>query len=196
MAEVTVVLTMAEPGSHRAVSSPPGGAAWVLALGSILAAWLLSGCGGAPFDGTTYRGDGFAFRVPAAPPRWTPLRHSHAGLAFRDEASRATILLNGRCHVDGEDVPLVALTNHLFMQFTERQIERQEVVPFDGREAMHTELGAKLDGVPMRFDVWVLKKDGCVYDLVYFAPPETAAQGLADFRRVVQGFSATRSDGD
>ena len=36
----------------------------------------------------------------------------------------------------------------------------------DGREAMHTVMSAKLDGVPKMFDAYVLKKDGCVYDFV------------------------------
>ena len=77
--------------------------------------------------------------------------------------------MNGRCGVDGEDVPLAALTQHLFLRFTEREIVEQAVVPFDRREAMRTVVIAKLDGVPMKFDVWVLKKDGCVYDLDYMA---------------------------
>jgi hypothetical protein len=48
---------------------------------------------------------------------------------------------------------------------------------------------ALLDGVPMRYDVWVLKKDGCVYDLLYFAPPATFERGLAAFGGLVQGFT-------
>jgi len=76
------------------------------------------------------------------------------------------VLVNGRCGQDGDDVPLLALTQHLFMSFTEREIVEQTVVPMDGREAMHTVMRAKLDGVPKVFNAYVLKKDGCVYDLV------------------------------
>ena len=47
-------------------------------------------------------------------------------------------MVNGRCGKDGEDVPLASLTQHLFLGFTEREIDcEQTVVPFDGREAMH-----------------------------------------------------------
>ena len=66
----------------------------------------------------------------------------------------------------GYNGPLLALTQHLFISFTEREILEQTIVPMDGREAMHTVMRAKLDGVPKVFDVYVLKKDGCVYDLV------------------------------
>ena len=109
------------------------------------------GCGGPRFDGSVYRGDGFAFRVPPLAPGWERVEQTHAALTFRDRANRASILVNGRCGLDGDDVPLGALTNHLFLQFTERDIETQEVVPFDGREAMHTRMSAKLDGVPLRY---------------------------------------------
>ena len=45
----------------------------------------------------------------------------------------------------------------------------QQLVEMDGREALRTHLIAKLDGVPKRFTVYVLKKDGCVYDFLHVA---------------------------
>lgn len=174
----------------RPCSSGPGAAAALTACATILTA-----CAGGHFDGTLYRGDGFAFRIPAPPAAWERLDVSHAALAFRDPASRATIMLNGRCGRDAADVPLSALTNHLFLQFTDRQVKLQELVPFDGREAMHTSLVAKLDGVLMAYDVWVLKKDGCVYDLLYLAPPADADRGLEAFHGLVHGFATVDPDG-
>jgi hypothetical protein len=35
-----------------------------------------------------------------------------------------------------------------------------------------------------------MKKDGCVYDLVYIAPPEQFGAGIGAFSRFVDGFSA------
>jgi len=155
----------------------------------------LAGCASA-FDGSTYRGDGFAFQVGPIPPSWQRIKVSEGALAFRDEAKGATIAASGRCGKDGDDVPLVALTQHLFLQFTDRQILEQQVVPFDKREAIHTVLVAKLDGVPQKFDVWVLKKDGCVYDLYYLAPPDRFDSGVGEFERFVQGFSTVSDHAD
>jgi hypothetical protein len=161
----------------------------------VLAAALLGAGCGAAFDGTTYRGKGIAFEVPAQPESWQALDVSHAAIAFRDVSNDATIAVNGRCGKDAPDVPLVSLTQHLFLQFTEREILTQEVMPFDQREAMHTVMLAKLDGVPKKFDVWVLKKDGCVYDLLFIASPERFEAGIELFRRFAQGFKALPSDG-
>src|SRR5260221_535043 len=123
---------------------------------------LTIGCGGARFDGGMYHGEGFTFRVATPPATWERMEVEGGALTFRDRANDATIAVNGRCDSVDDDVPLPALTQHLFLQFTEREIVSQEIVPFDRREAMHTVLVAKLDGVPKKFDVWVLKKDGCV----------------------------------
>jgi hypothetical protein len=155
----------------------------------------LAACGGPSFNGTVYRGSDIAFRVPQAPPSWQRLAVSDAALAFRDDEHGATIAVNGRCRGE-DDVPLASLTQHLFLQFTERDVLKQEVVPFDGREAMHTVLSAKLDGVPKVFDLWVLKKDGCVYDLIYIAEPARYAAGEPAFSRLVRGFSTLPADAD
>lgn len=156
----------------------------------------LAGCGGPSFNGTTYRADGVVFRIGPTPAGWRRIDVSHGSLAFRDDARDATIAVNGRCGADGDDVPLTALTQHLFLQFTEREILEQKTVPMDGREAMNTVLQAKLDGVPKKFDVWVLKKDGCVYDLYYIAQPDHFDQGVAEFDRFVHGFSTAPDHAD
>lgn len=165
------------------------GSPWFAPLCFVLA----SGCA-APFDGAVYRGDDVAFRVPERPSTWRQIQAEGAGVAFRDEAGGATIAVNGRCGKDAQDAPLAALTQHLFLMFTERETSHEEVVPFDGREALHTVMKAKLDGVPKKFDVWVLKKDGCVYDLYFIADPERFDEGVGAFRKFVSGFSAVPVD--
>ena len=131
------------------------------------------------FDGTLYRGRTTAFRVSPIPASWHRVSLSAADLAFRDEAHEASILINSRCNSSDREAPLVALTDHLIIGTTDRHAVREETLPFDGREARHTLLRAKLDGVAMDYDIYVLKKDGCVYDLVYVAPPAAPASPSA-----------------
>jgi hypothetical protein len=122
--------------------------------------------------------------VPAS---WRPIEVEGALVAFRDESSAATVAVSGRCGLDGDDVPLSALTHHLFLQFTEREISSQKLTELDGREALRTELKAKLDGVPMHYLVYVLKKDGCVYDFMLIGASDSS--GVSNFERFVQGFA-------
>jgi hypothetical protein len=146
---------------------------------------LLSACGSS-FDGRVYRKGELAFRVGPIPPSWRRIEVDQTLIAFRDDTNEATMAVNGRCGVDGDDVPLSALTQHLFLQFTDRELRSQELLDLDGREALRSELVGKLDGVPKHYVVYVLKKDGCVYDFVRVA---NDGGGRAEFDRFVLGFS-------
>jgi hypothetical protein len=145
-------------------------------------------CGhGAALEGDVLQKGEARIKVGPVPATWRPVQVTGADLAFRDEQREGSALFDARCGQRDDDAPLTALTQHLIMGTTEREFDSQEVVPFDRREAMHTVLRAKLDGVPMQYDIYVMKKDGCVIDLVYVAPPGRFADGSGDFQRFVQG---------
>ena len=148
------------------------------------------GCGGGrSFDAGVFRqGEHIAFRVPEPPASWRRLEMAQASLAFRDDAAGASVLVNAQCKRADDDTPLAALTNHLLIGTTERQLESQTVAPFDGREALQPKVRAKLDGVPFAFDIFVLKKDGCIYDFVLVAPEESAEASRPTFEGWVRGF--------
>ncbi len=166
--------------------------AWARAVGggalSVLVSMLLACGASVAFDGETYRDAQVAFRVPRAPSEWRPVKVSDAKLAFRDDTRGASVLVTARCGIPSDDVPLQSLTGQLVMGTTEREYLSEEVIALDNREAMHTVLRAKLDGVKMSYDVYVMKKDGCVYDLVYVAPPEQLESGKATFEAFCTGF--------
>jgi hypothetical protein len=159
---------------------------------------LCAACGSAQsgLEGAVYRSDRVAFKVGEVPASWTVIRVDAANVAYRDEPNRASVLANGRCGRKDDDTPLSALTAHLVMGTTAREIASQETIPFDGREAMHTRMQAKLDGVPMAYDLYVLKKDGCVYDLVYVGDPRAFESGVPAFERFVSGFHTLSGAGD
>lgn len=145
-------------------------------------------------QGVVRKGD-LRVEVGPVPDSWRRVQVEGADLAFRDDARGGSALFDVRCGSRDNDAPLSILTQNLVMGTTERDFETQEVVPFDRREAMHSKLLAKLDGVPMRYDIYVMKKDGCVYDLVYIAEPERFAEGAADFERFVAGVHAMSAQG-
>lgn len=148
-----------------------------------------AGCGPS-FDGRLYDGHGIRFISGEPAASWRQIEVGGALLAFRDDAKEATVAVNGRCGKDAEDTSLQALTQHLFLLFTERRIEEQRLGSLDGREALRTTMVAKLDGVEKSFAVWVLKKDGCVYDFLYISRPETFSGGVTRFDAFVQEFRA------
>ena len=165
---------------------PPG-------LSRFLSAGLLCtlgvACASSGFDGRVYQNGGLRFRVGQMPNGWRAIDADNALIAFRDDAANATVALNGRCHVDGDDVPLASLTQHLFLEFTDRGEATQKTLSLDGREALRTEIDASLDGVKKHYVVYVLKKNGCVYDFMYIAAPDSSVGAAATFDGFVQGFA-------
>jgi hypothetical protein len=166
--------------------------------GALIAVLVLSACGasaGPSFDGAVYRRGPLAFQIGAVPAGWRSVEVNHAALAYRDDGHAASVLLNARCHRPDESTPLVALTNHLLIGSTERNVVSQEVEPFDGREALHTKMRAKWDGVPIAFDIYVTKKDGCIYDFVYMGDPSAFDGGARDFEDFVRSFRTLPGSG-
>ena len=161
----------------------------------VFAAWAACGGRQRSFDGTTYRDGPVAFQIAPTPPTWRAVDVTDASLAYRDEAHGASVLLNARCHRPDEGTPLVALTNHLLIGATEREVLSQESEPFDGREALHTRMRAKWDGVPIAFDIFVMKKDGCSYDFVYMGDPGGFDAGAPAFESFARGFRTLPGSG-
>lgn len=96
------------------------------------------------------------------------------------------------CREDSESAPLSALTNRMLIGYTERVERSSELVDLDHREALHTILDVKLDGVPLTLDLFVMKRDGCIFDLSFAAPVARYPEGKADFDRFVHGFVLAR----
>lgn len=160
-------------------------------FGAFLTALALSclsgGCGASKLQNNVFDDGTLRFRIGPIPSNWHPVQ-SEALMAFRNDQAHATVAVNGRCRKDGDDVPLSALTHHLFLAFTERTVIAERQFELDGRAAQRTELMAKLDGVPKSFTVVVLKKDGCVFDFLRIAEVGSS-QSTSDFDRFVEGFA-------
>lgn len=167
------LLTSAAPVAHRMLRAllPP----------CLLLLLLPAGCGGA-----RARPDG-GYRVGAMPAPWRQLKVEDNDLGYFIDATGHTMAVNATCE-GHQDPPLEVLTRHLLMGFTEQQLRAQSHQPVDGREALRSRYGAKLDGVPVELLLVVLKKDGCVYDFSYIAPPALFERHAADFDRLVSGF--------
>lgn len=171
----------------------------VFGLVVIASGFFGAGCAGTggrgTFEGNVYRNGKIAFQLPDPPPSWRRIEVEDASIAFRDDEHAASVLLNARCLSADDRTPLVALTNHLLIGATEREYLSQAPEPFDGREALHTKVKAKWDGVPMGIDIYVLSKDGCVYDFVYLGAPDTFDRGASAFESFVRGFRTLPGSG-
>lgn len=151
---------------------------------------LLSACGSTvALEGRVYRGEETSYRIGELDEGWQRINAPDNDLAFRNEAQHAVIQVNATCD-PLSDVPLSALTNHLLIGFTEREIEDQRLSPLDGREALRTAVSAKLDGVARDLILYVMKKDGCTYDFsLIVRPGASSAPTIESFDDFVASFA-------
>jgi len=128
----------------------------------------------------------YGFGDPGA--GWEPItRGKHVQVAWIERTLGAVIELHAQCDDQG-DSSLEQYTDHLRLDWTGWTERSQTKVMIERREALRTVVDAALDGVARRNDFVVLKKNGCLFDLRYSAPPDHYDQGLPAFDRVLGGF--------
>ncbi len=127
------------------------------------------------------------FQVPPPPAPWRRVDAPDGDLAWLHPEARAAIAVNAACS-GHRDAPLVILMNDLLIGTTDRQVLLAESTMLDGREALHQVVAVRVDGVALVYDLYVLKKDGCVYDLTLVAPPRSYERASAEFVELVARF--------
>ena len=120
---------------------------------------------------------------------WRRLYLKGADLAWINQRGDSIVLVNSQCK-EAKDIPLVALTSQLLIGMTEQSIESQTALPWSEREALETVVTAKIDGVPRKLSIFVLKKNSCVYDIVFAAPPQFFDTEIVAYQAIRDQFDA------
>ena len=169
----------------------------ILFMGLFMGFAALSGCAHnprtvwSPGERTLCAGR-ICYRVGALGTGWQLVHEEGTEIGFFNKRISAVIQGNATCRDDAEAAPLASLTDHLLIGYTDRVVSKTETVAVDGREALHSVYRAKLDGVPLVLDLYVLKRNGCIFDLSYVAPPDRYEDGGVDFGDFVAGFADAR----
>jgi hypothetical protein len=162
----------------------------------VLLGLLVASCGGSQsFRDRIYDNGAVRYRVGALAEGFQEVAVGDNDLAWH-HPSFGTISVNSTCK-QYEDVPASALVNQLLMGTTERVYRVEETVTLDGRAAQHVLADVEMDGVPITIDIYLVVKDGCVYDLTHVAARERAQAARPLFERFVSAFAVieTRASG-
>jgi hypothetical protein len=173
-----------------------GTAARCARLAVLGAALVLTGCRGWRNHGDTFYGavagkrakqeTTYTFGSPGD--AWRPARDfPGVQVAWVNTELSAIITIHAQCEEQG-DSSLDQYTDHLRIDWTDWVVVSQEKLTLIGRDALRTVVNGRLDGIPRTNELVVVKKNGCLFDLIYSASPAYFDAGRADFAQVVAGF--------
>ena len=159
-------------------------------MSAVVAALVLSGCatGGPRVENGVFRApERFRVTVPGA--EWDVAAASRAELELRHRATRAGISANVECGGEAARRDVTVLARRLFLGLRSRVLENGTAT-LGGAPAMRAVVEARVSGSddPMRLEAYVMKAEGCVYDLVYAAPAASFEEQRPDFQRFIDSF--------
>lgn len=120
--------------------------------------------------------------------QWRSVKPGSADKAWFHDGIGASLYADSNCATRFDDRPLPKLAEAVVYGMASGEPLREEPLTVDGRDAWMRVADAQIDGVTLRVGVVVLKKDECVYDLLYLAPPTTFDTGWPAFESVIAGF--------
>lgn len=147
----------------------------------------LAGCAaGRTVDGV-FHAPQERYQVRPPGPPWVPASLDPDRLAFRAPDLQAAMALWEDC-ASPEPGELRWVAHHLFFGLKDRQTVARETLRVGGRPAVRTRLTGDLDGERVALEAVSLRHHGCLYDLVYVAPPGRFDAGRPAFEAFVGSF--------
>lgn len=135
-----------------------------------------------------YLSDRSYFTVGALPESWKRMRVQAHAIAFHNSDLKATIATDAFCGPSYEDISLKLLTSHMLAGIADYQIEETKEFILDDRGALRTVASGKVDGIPLVFDIVVIKKNKCNIDLMCMAPQGDYPLAAGDFEHFFSSF--------
>jgi hypothetical protein len=110
-------------------------------------------------------------------------------VAFQSSRTAAVISINSSCRptqrAELDHMDLQALTNQLTYGITDPAKRSERNLTIQSVPALESQVEGRMNGNPIAIKTVVLRKNSCVYDLLYMAPPAHFAENEPDFDHFV-----------
>lgn len=137
---------------------------------------------------TVYFSNRDTFDVGELPPTWKKIDVDAYAIAFHNDMLGTTISVDAWCGPAFEDSPLPTLTSQMMAGVADYKIESTEEFMLDRRGALRTVATGRVDGVYLTYDIVVLKKNDCNFDLMLISPMGNYLAARPDFENFFYAF--------
>ena len=145
--------------------------------------FAIVGCAGTRIEEGVFRGPNYRVTLPAD---WDVIADGRADLALSQRTGGGAMLVNATCEGRETGRPLDVLMRHLLFGLRDRRVVERDEMAVNGHPAARALFEGSTDAGPVLGEAYVVKRAGCVYDLLYVAPTASFAEGREVFRRFVQ----------
>ncbi len=143
---------------------------------------------------TSYKQDkvyikgGKHYLVGQLPSQWQRVQVSQNVITFYNKQDEASITTDAFCGESFVDRPLDILASELASALTDLNTISTDRFMLDKRESYRQKVFGKMDGVPVKMDIVVIKKNSCNFDFVAVMPPKNSTKITKDFEQFFNGF--------
>lgn len=158
----------------------------LLALVGLVAAGL-PGCFG---GGKIIRASDYDAAVPEG---WKEHEKGESDRAYR-LPSGSLVTVTSSCHKHA-DADLHVLTRHLLMGTRDVSFRKQSYLEVNGAKGLYSSVEARLDRKPIRFEVFVISKNDCIFDFTLMNRGRIPEKDILDFQSFFTSFRYGKNAG-
>ena len=138
-------------------------------------------------EGRVYRSANTSYEIGELGDKWRRINIEGGDLAFLNDKLGATITVNSTCKKK-MNYSLEALSESLLIGIKDKQLVERNKLTINNEKALSSIYTGKLDGVPLKLNAVVFKKDDCIYDFTYASSPGNFDSGFSDFEEFISKF--------
>lgn len=138
-------------------------------------------------SGKTTTAQGVSFNQPAKP--FEPAAVKDADKAWQNKDNGNMISYLSTCN-DSADPTLQAARGDFFNSVSNLKIIKENELIYNGREALATVAEGTVDGVKMRLELLLFKKNNCMYTLSYVALANSFNDNHEQYKQFAESFQA------
>ncbi|MBI4404613.1 MAG: hypothetical protein HY537_10650 [Deltaproteobacteria bacterium] len=118
------------------------------------------------------------------PKNWTTTDEGEGDRAYKLSSGSLATLLSS-CNRDPQ-ASLELLTKHLLIGAREIEYRRQNKLKIGAAEGLYSSVQATMDGVSVELDLFVLRKNGCVFDFSLMNPKRLSDNDRDEFSTFIR----------